>query len=76
MTLKADSRKRVVVPDARPGDVFDYEDRGNGRYLLVRLTKPIPKARITRTDFRKTLDSSKLKFNVGWDELRRLTREP
>ena len=76
MTLKADSRKRVVVPDAQPGDVFDYEDRGNGRYLLVRLAKPSPKSSISRAEFRKAISRSKLKFEVGWDELRTLTREP
>lgn len=75
MTLKADNKRRVVVPDARPGDVFDYEDRGNGRYLLVRLTKPALKARMSRAEFRRAIDRSKLKFAVGWDELRSLTRE-
>lgn len=33
MTITADSKKRVVVPDAHPGDVFAYEDQGNGHFF-------------------------------------------
>ncbi len=40
MTLKADQKRRVVVPDAQPGDVFSCENLGGGRYALVRLTLP------------------------------------
>jgi len=76
MTIKTDSKKRVVVPDARPGDVFDYEDQGNGHFHLVRLNLPPPAKKMTRAQVRKAIDSSKLKFNVSWNELREMTREP
>ena len=48
MTIKADSKKRVVVPDARPGDVFVYEDQGNGHFHLMRLEVPDRPKKITR----------------------------
>ncbi len=76
MTIKADSKKRVVVPDARPGDVFAYEDLGNGHFHLVRLNMPDPPKRKTRKQVRKALAGSRLKFDMSWDELRELTREP
>ena len=76
MTIKADSKKRVVVPDARPGDVFAYEDQGNGHFLLVRLNLPDPPAKKTRAQVRQAIASSKLKFDMSWDHLREMTREP
>ena len=54
MTIKADSKKRVVVPDAHPGDVFAYEDHGNGHFHLVRLNMPDPPKRKTRAQVRKS----------------------
>jgi hypothetical protein len=65
-----------VVPDAQPGDVFAYEDLGNGHFHLVRLNLPSPPKRKTRAQVRKALATSKLKFDLSWDELRKLTREP
>jgi hypothetical protein len=76
VTIRADSKKRVVVPDAQPGDVFAYEDRGNGHFHLVRLNLPAAPKKKTRTQVRKALTNSKLKFDLSWDELRKLTREP
>jgi hypothetical protein len=75
-TIKADSKKRVVVPDARPGDIFAYEDCGNGHFHLVRLNMPGSPKKRTREQVRKALASSKLKFDISWGELREMTREP
>ena len=33
VTLKADNRRRVQLPDAQPGDVFAYERHGQTRML-------------------------------------------
>ncbi|MGA3180053.1 MAG: hypothetical protein ABSF38_06915 [Verrucomicrobiota bacterium] len=76
MTITADSKKRVVVPDAHPGDVFAYEDHGNGHFHLVRLNLPDPPKRKTRWQVRKAVANSRLKFEMSWDQLRELTREP
>jgi hypothetical protein len=76
MTIRADSKRRVVVPDARPGDVFAYEDHGNGHFHLVRLNMPDPPKKMSRAQVRKAIACSKLKFDVSWEELREMTREP
>ena len=76
VTIKADNKKRVVVPDAQPGDVFAYEDHGNGHFHLVRLNHPEPPKRKTRSQVRKALANTGLKFNLSWNELREMTREP
>jgi hypothetical protein len=75
MTVRADTKKRVVVPDALPGDVFAYEDQGNGHFQLVRLNMPVPPKRKTRAEVRKAIANSKLKFDMSWDELGEVTRE-
>jgi hypothetical protein len=75
MTVKADSKKRVVVPDARPGDVFAYEDQGNGHFLLIRLI-PDKREKMTRSQVGRAIAKSKLKFDATWDEMRQWTREP
>lgn len=36
MTVKADDKKRVVIPNAKPGDVFNVEF-SNGKVLLTKL---------------------------------------
>jgi hypothetical protein len=36
MTVKADEKKRVVLPSAKPGDVFNIEFAG-GKILLTKL---------------------------------------
>jgi hypothetical protein len=76
MTVTADAKKRVVVPGAKPGDVFACEQQDKDHFLLVRLAKPPRRARKTRAEVRRALKNSKLKFDVTWDELRALTREP
>jgi hypothetical protein len=52
------------------GDVFTYENHGNGHFYLVRLNVPDPPKRKTQAQVRKAMT------NMTWDELRGLTREP
>ena len=73
---RADTKKRVVIPDAEPGDVFDIQQEGEGRYILVRLHRPSLKPRMTRQECRDAMARSPLTPIMSWEELRRLTREP
>jgi hypothetical protein len=76
MTVRADEKKRVVLPGAKPGDVFDCEEQGNGHFRLVRLNPAPPPRKMTRAEVRKAIQASKLKFDMTWEELRAWTREP
>ena len=76
MTVKADEKKRVVLPGANPGDVFDCEEQGSGHYRLVRLTPSAPPKKKTRAEVQEAIRNSKLKFDMTWEELRSWTREP
>lgn len=76
MTTTADSKKRVVLPTARPGDVFDVQRFGEGQFMLVRLAHPEPKARLTRAQCLSAIAGAPLRPKMDWKTLRGLTREP
>ena len=79
MTVTADSKKRVVVPGAKPGDVFACERQSENHFLLVRLATPppVPKVKkMTRAQVRQAIKNSRMKFDMTWEKLRELTREP
>jgi hypothetical protein len=73
---RADNKKRVVIPFARPGDIFDVQQQSEGRLLLVRLVKPKPQSRLSRAGSLRAISISPLRPKLSWKELRRLTREP
>jgi hypothetical protein len=76
MTVITDSKKRVVIPWAKAGDVFACEQRDENHFALSRLNPPPAPKKMTRAAVRRALKKSKLKFDLAWDELRVLTREP
>ena len=72
----ADKKKRVVIPAASPGDVFDVHQEGEGRVLLVRLVRPQVRARMSRAECLRAMTAAPLRPGIEWNELRKLTREP
>ena len=76
MTTTADSKKRVVLPTASPGDVFDVQRFGDGQFMLVRLARPEPRARLTRAQCLRAIGSAPLLPKMDWEALRGMTREP
>jgi hypothetical protein len=75
-TAKTDSKKRVVLPRAKPGEIYDVQEQEEGRYLLVRLERPEPKDSRGRRDCLRAMEEHPLRPGMTWDELRRMTREP
>ena len=73
---RADTKKRVVIPGAEPGDVFDVQRDGEERYVLVRLHRPAARPRMSRQDCLDAISRSSLSPTLPWEALRRLTREP
>ena len=76
MTTTVDSKKRIVLPAARPGDVFDIQHHGEGRFTLQRLERPEPKARLTRAQCLQAIAAAPLHPKMDWATLRGLTRKP
>jgi hypothetical protein len=75
-TTTLDSKKRLVLPKGRPGDVFDIQEQAEGRFLLVRLEKPKPQERMTRKACLGAMRRAPLRLEMKWEELRKQTREP
>lgn len=77
MTITADSKKRVVIPWAKPGDVFACTQEDENHISLAKLQPPPPKPKkMTKEQVRRAIKNSKMSPIMPWDELRKLTREP
>jgi hypothetical protein len=75
MTLTADSKKRVVIPGAKPGDVFSCDQTDN-TVVLRRVYRRSLRKKFTKARALKAIRTMKFKPAMSWEELRKLTREP
>jgi len=76
MISKADQKRRITLPRAEPGDVYDIQCVAEGRYHLVKLVQPNALKTSSRTEVLRRLDERPLAPALSWKELKRLTREP
>jgi hypothetical protein len=72
----ADAKRRVVLPAAKPGDVFDIQSQGEDRLLLVRLERPKPASGMSMARCLEAIAAAPLRPRMTWDSLKTLTREP
>ncbi|RJQ53811.1 MAG: hypothetical protein C4530_17630 [Desulfobacteraceae bacterium] len=70
-----DSKKRIVLPGGRPGDVFDVQQEAEGRFLLIRLEKPERAERMSRKECMEAMRKAPLRSMMTWEKLREQTRE-
>ncbi len=75
-TSKVDTKKRIVLPGGRPGDVFDIQQQAEGRFLLIRLEKPEHADRMSKRACMEAMRKAPLQPTMTWEKLRELTREP
>jgi hypothetical protein len=75
-TYKVDTKKRIVLPGGRPGDVFDIQQQAEGRFLLIRLQKPERSERMSKKACMEAMRKAPLRPRMKWEKLRELTREP
>ncbi len=75
MTLTADSKKRVVLPSAVPGDVFVWDETVDG-LVLKRVYRPTIRTKRTKAEVLKAIKNWKAVPKITWEELRKMTREP
>jgi len=74
-TARADAKRRVVIPTAHPGDIFDIQSQGEGSLLLVRLQGPPAYPKKSREECLAAIARNPLRLRLSWDELQRITRE-
>ena len=75
-TSTVDTKKRIILPGGRPGDVFDIQQQEEGRFLLIRLEKPLRPKQMSRKACLEAMHKAPLRPTVTWEKLRELTREP
>jgi hypothetical protein len=75
-TYKVDTKKRIVLPAGRPGDVFDIQQQAEGRFLLIRLEKPERSVKMSKKECMEAMRKAPLKPTLTWEKLREMTREP
>lgn len=73
---RADTKRRVVLPGARAGDVFDVQRNGEEQYVLVRLKQPEIMPVTDRLACLEAMSRSPLRMTLTWEQLRQVTREP
>ena len=73
---RVDAKQRVVLPAAKPGDVFDIQSQGEGRLLLVRLERPKPGSGTSMESCLEAIAAAPLRPKMTWDSLKAMTREP
>ena len=71
---RADSKRRVVIPGASPGDVFDVQRQGEDQHVLVRLRPPDIRSPKSRKECLDAMSRAPLHPTLSWEQLRRLTR--
>lgn len=75
-TSTVDTKKRIVLPGGRPGDVFDIQQQAEGRFMLIRLEKPKRAKQLGRKECLEAMHKAPLRLTMSWEKLRELTREP
>ena len=75
-TSKTDSKKRVVLPGAKPGEVYDILNETEGTYVLVRLERPSGSANLNAEAAKKAIRENPLEMQIDWERLRSMTRDP
>jgi hypothetical protein len=74
-TSTVDTKKRIVLPGGRPGDVFDIQQQAEGRFMLIRLEKPKRAKQMGRKACLEAMHTAPLRLTMSWEKLRELTRE-
>lgn len=75
-TSTVDAERRVVLPEAEPGEVFEIQSQGEGRLLLVRLERPQAEPAMSMERCLEAIAAAPLRPKMTWEALRALTREP
>ena len=73
-TRIADQKNRITLPKARPGDVFEIRQQGEGRYLVEKLESASRAPRPSAAEIRKAMDAHPLQPTLSWPQLSRKTR--
>ncbi|TVQ38001.1 MAG: hypothetical protein EA370_06240 [Wenzhouxiangella sp.] len=75
-TVTADQKRRVPLPGAQPGDVFDVQKGPDGKYVLEKLVRQAGPRPQSAAEVLAAMEANPMEPRLGWEELRQQTREP
>lgn len=75
-TSTTDAKRRIVLPGASPGDVYDVQRVNEDQVVLVKLQRPPPPKQVKKQDVLRAISNFPLHPTKSWEELKDLTREP
>lgn len=70
-----DTKRRLVLPGAKPGETYAVRQGAPGHYELAKVI-PAPRSKPTAEELDALLASAPLTPKMSWEDLRSLTREP
>jgi len=71
-----DTKRRLVLPGAKPGECYAVREAGPGHYELAKVIPAPKKTKPKREEIDALLASAALTPKMNWVQLRVLTREP
>jgi hypothetical protein len=71
-----DSKRRLVLPGAEPGECYAVKEAGPGHYELAKVIPTSKKPRPEAAEIDALLASAALTPKMNSEQLRSLTREP
>ena len=75
-TVTADQKRRVPLPGAQPGDVFDIQKTTEGKYILEKLVRQVGARPHSAAEVLAAMEANPLAPRLRWEELSQQTREP
>ena len=75
-TVTADQKRRVPLPGAQPGDVFDVQNGPDGNYVLEKLFRQTGPGPLATAEVLAAMAAKPLEPRLSWEEFREQTREP
>lgn len=74
-TSTVDSKKRIAIPGAQPGEIFDIQRLSEGEFMLVRIDTRNRATRMSKKACMEAMRKNPLEPQMSWEKLRELTRE-
>ena len=74
-TSTVDSKKRIVLPSGKPGDVYEVQRQDEERLLLVRLARPERSQGMSKKACLAAMGRAPLRPTMKWEQLREITRD-
>lgn len=71
-----DTKRRLVLPGAQPGECYAVREAGPGHYELAKVIPAPKKPKPKHAEIDALLASAALTPKMNWEQLRVLTREP